>query len=274
MGAQTGTSPVPHLVGSGLAALLNFPLWKASAMAQSGYKVEASGWGGAYVAAISPPYRGALAVVGGMTWARAAIFYGSEVGRPLVMRLLGEEEKPSFLSLAMPPLVVSTCVQIVNQPLVRGSIQLQDPSSTHNTVLEALRSISRERGVAALWHGTSAGVAKSVPKYCVAVIIKDTLDQWLPRPRRGDETMVLARSAVKAVSAATAGAILTNPLDVLRNEMFKTHLSMVATTRKLNAEYPNFSWFMRGAEKNLVAVAVPVACTLFFTEQLARLPLF
>mmetsp|Transcript_13971 Transcript_13971/g.44116 ORF Transcript_13971/g.44116 Transcript_13971/m.44116 type:complete len:278 (+) Transcript_13971:54-887(+) len=266
-------NPVPHLCGSGIAALINFPLWKASAMAQSGYKVQASGWGAAYVAAVSPPYRGALAVVGGMTWARAAIFYGSERGRPVVQQLLGESE-PSLASMALPPLVVSTMVQIVNQPLVRGSIHLQDPTSPHHTVAQALRAIARERGLPALWHGTTAGVAKTVPKYCVAVVIKDTLEQRLPRPRPGDETANLARSAVKACTAATAGALLTNPLDVLRNEMFKTNLSMARTAAKLNREYPNFAWFARGAEKNLVAVAVPVACTIFFTDQLARLPLF
>lgn len=275
MAPSKHANPMPHFCGSGLAALINFPLWKASAMAQSGYKVQASGWGAAYVAAVSPPYRGALAVVGGMTWARAAIFYGSERGRPVVQGLLGEApDKPSVVSMATPPLITSTLVQIVNQPLVRGSIQLQDPSSPHRTVIEALRAIARERGIAALWHGTTAGVAKTVPKYCVAVVIKDVLERRLPRPEPGDESLALARSAFKACSAATAGALLTNPLDVLRNEMFKTHLSMSAAAKKLNHEYPGFRWFARGAEKNLVAVAVPVACTIFFTEQLSRLVVF
>lgn len=270
-------NPVPHFCGSGAAALINFPLWKASAMAQSGYKVKASGgWGAAYVAAVSPPYRGALAVVGGMTWARAAIFYGSARGRPIMQELLGEDpDKPSLLSMAMPPLVVSTIVQVVNQPLVRGSVQLQDPTAPYKTVLEALRAIARERGIAALWHGTTAGVAKTVPKYCVAVVIKDTLERRLPKPDPEKQpTLVLARSAVKACTAATAGALLTNPLDVLRNEMFKTNLGMTATAAKLNQEYPNFAWFARGAEKNLVAVALPVACTIFFTEQLSKLSVF
>ena len=238
-------------------------------MAQSGYKVEASGWGAAYVAALSPPYKGALAVVGGMTWARAAIFYGSELGRPWVKSVLGDNK---LLGMALPPLVVSTIVQIINQPLVRASVQLQDPRSTQRTVMEAMRSIAKERGIAALWHGTSAGVLKTVPKYCVAVIIKDTLEDTLPPPKT--EATALARSAVKAVSAATAGALLTNPLDVLRNEMFKTNEGMLPTIRHLNSQYNHFSWFMRGAGKNLIAVAVPVACTIFMTEQFARLPLF
>lgn len=241
--------PTPHLCGSAIAALVNFPLWKASAMAQSGYKVS-------YLSGVSPPYRGALAVVGGMTWARAAIFYGSEVGRPLF--------QDPLLKMSVPA-IVSTLVQIVNQPLVRGSIQLQAPGNTHGTVLEALHALARERGLPALWHGTSAGIAKTVPKYCVAVVIKDTLEDWLPK----DDS--LRRSAIKACTAATAGALLTNPLDVLRNEMFKTNLGMWETAAKLHREYPRCSWFMRGAEKNLVAVAVPVACTIFFTEQFAKI---
>lgn len=208
-------------------------------MAQSGYKVS-------YLSGVSPPYRGALAVVGGMTWARAAIFYGSEAF-------------PSWFT----PAVVSTLVQIINQPLVRGSIQLQAPSNTHETVYQALRALAKERGLPALWHGTSAGIAKTVPKYCVAVLIKDSLDDWA-----GDS---LCKSAIKACTAATAGALLTNPLDVLRNEMFKTNLSIFQTAYKLNHDYPRCSWFMRGAEKNLIAVAVPVACTIFFTDQFAKI---
>lgn len=37
---------------------------------------------------------------------------------------------------------------------------------------ESLREIYRNRGVSGLWHGTSAGVMKTVPKYCVAVTVK------------------------------------------------------------------------------------------------------
>lgn len=271
--SSSNKNPVPHLCGSGLAALINFPLWKASAMAQSGYKLQANGWGAAYVEALAPPYRGALAVVMGMTWARAAIFYGSERGRPMLQRVLGEEaDKPSVLSMALPPLVVSTLVQFVNQPLVRGSIQLQDPTSLHRTVAEALSALARERGVRAMWHGTSAGIAKTVPKYCVAVVIKDVLESKLPRP--SDESMKLARSALKACTAATAGALLTNPLDVIRNTQFRNNLSIPATIAQLNRECGGLSWFARGAEKNLIAVAVPVACTIFFTEQLSRLRAF
>ena len=262
---DTSKNPLPHFVGSGIAALVNFPLWKASALAQSGIKLEGH-YGAAYMAALSPPYKGAVAVVGGMTWARAAIFYGSEVGRPWLQELRGEDQ-PSFVSTAVPPLVVSTLVQIVNQPLVRSSIQVQDPASRHPTVFEAMRAIARERGIFALWHGTTAGILKTVPKYCVAVVIKETLEDRLPRYNDGGLT--LARSAVKAVTAATAGALLTNPLDVLRNSQFQTHLSLPATVLKLSRE-SGFSWLARGADKNIIAVAVPVAMTIFVTDQLNR----
>ena len=47
---------------------------------------------------------------------------------------------------------------------------------------------------------------------------------------------VLVRSAIKSVSAGIAGAVLTNPLDVLRNEMFKTELGLVDSYKKLMRE--------------------------------------
>ena len=72
-----------------------------------------------------------------------------------------------------------------------------------------------------------------MPTYITAIAAKDAVEAWLPRPASptpGDE---LSRSAVKSVAAGVAGAALTNPLDVLRNEMFKTELGVVATYRKL-----------------------------------------
>ena len=81
MGNDKRDAPAAYLVGSALAAVVNFPLWKASAMAQSGFKTKSRGYFAAYAEALRPPYRGVAAVVGGMTWARFAIFYGSDVGR-------------------------------------------------------------------------------------------------------------------------------------------------------------------------------------------------
>lgn len=59
---------------------------------------------------------------------------------------------------------------------------------------------------------------KTVPKYVTAVFVKDVLEEWLPKVEKDDKSGSLIRSAVKSVAAGAAGAGLTNPLDVLRNE--------------------------------------------------------
>lgn len=48
----------------------------------------------------------------------------------------------------------------------------QNPDSKVGSVRESLAAIYRKGGVGGLWHGTSAGVMKTVPKYCVAVTVK------------------------------------------------------------------------------------------------------
>lgn len=79
----------------------------------------------------------------------------------------------------------------------------------------------------------------------------------------------LSRSAKKSVAAGVAGAALTNPLDVLRNEMFKTDLGVSQALAKLHREEgPAFA--LRGMNKNLVAVAIPIAVTIFVTDFLVR----
>lgn len=79
----------------------------------------------------------------------------------------------------------------------------------------------KTRGYKALWHGLSAGVAKTVPKYVTAVAVKQWMESWLapvPNPAH-NRSAVLIRSAKKAVTAGILGAVLTNPFDVLRNHM-------------------------------------------------------
>ena len=74
---------------------------------------------------------------------------------------------------------------------------------------------------------------------------------------------------MKSVIAGVAGAVLTNPMDVIRNEMFKTDLSLVNTVRKLHGERGmRFLW--RGVVKNLTAVAVPIATAIFLTDVFVR----
>mmetsp|Transcript_34956 Transcript_34956/g.107361 ORF Transcript_34956/g.107361 Transcript_34956/m.107361 type:complete len:267 (+) Transcript_34956:222-1022(+) len=257
-------NPVAYFGASAMAAVINFPLWKASAMAQAGFEVPGS-YAAAYLRALRPPYKGVVAVVGGMTWARGAIFYGSDAGRAYLES--NGVARGSLAAVAAPPLVVSTLVQIVNQPIIRGSVMLQNPKSEWRTLSEALRAVARDRGAAGLWHGTSAGILKTVPKYSIAIIVKDEMERRLP-PVSG-EAATLGRAAVKACAAAIAGALVTNPLDVIRNEMFKTDLGLVDVVRKLEREQPR-RWVARGADKNLVGVAVPVACTIFFTDLLRR----
>lgn len=64
-----------HFAASTLAAVINFPLWRASAIAQSGFKLEGSNFIIRYYhAAVKPPFKGLAATIAGMAWARGAIF--------------------------------------------------------------------------------------------------------------------------------------------------------------------------------------------------------
>ena len=62
---------------------------------------------------------------------------------------------------------------------------------------------------------------KTVPKYMSAVIVRDWFEENIPKELYGDVSnhhMQLCRMAMKSVTAGIAGAVLTNPLDVIRNE--------------------------------------------------------
>ena len=79
-------------------------------------------------------------------------------------------------------------------------------------------NIYRTKGLNGLWHGTSAGIMKSVPKYITAVMVKDLMEDILPEVDKSDKTAIITRSAIKSMTAGIAGAVLTNPADVIRNE--------------------------------------------------------
>ena len=64
-----------------MSAIINFPLWKAAAIGQSGFALTANSVAAQVRVLFGPPYRGVAATMFGMTWARAAIFYGSDVGK-------------------------------------------------------------------------------------------------------------------------------------------------------------------------------------------------
>mmetsp|Transcript_22326 Transcript_22326/g.50477 ORF Transcript_22326/g.50477 Transcript_22326/m.50477 type:complete len:283 (-) Transcript_22326:83-931(-) len=263
----TKDHPIEYFTASGIAAVVNFPLWKASAIAQAGFKTKAKGAVAKYVEALMPPYKGVVAVIAGMTWARGAIFYGSDSLKEMMM----ENGFDQGTSTILPTLLISTGVQVVNQPIVRSSITIQNPATQarYSGTVDACIQIGRKKGWMKLWHGTSAGVMKTVPKYCTAILMKDLCEVHLPRPENPTDTEELARSAVKSVIAGTAGAALTNPLDVLRNEMFKTDLGIRDTLGKLLRE-EGASFMVRGVAKNLVAVAIPIAITIFTTDALVN----
>lgn len=63
-----------------------------------------------------------------MTWARAAIFSGSEVGK----RWLQEHGVQGVAASALPALVTAGSVQCVNTPLFKATVALQDPRSVHS----------------------------------------------------------------------------------------------------------------------------------------------
>ena len=258
--------PECHFLAAGLAAIFNFPLWRASAIAQSGFKLEGANVFAKYYKAMQPPYRGVTATMFGMTWARGAIFYFSDFGREK-MDAMGTN---SVLSQTIPPLIISTIVQVMNMPLVRSTITIQDPACEIPTVRGAIKHIYATKGLLALWHGVSAGIMKTVPKYVTAIVVRDYLEQKLPDVDPLDRNAQLVRSAIKSSIAGLAGAALTNPLDVLRNEMFKTDKSLSQTYRSLMAQY-GWRFILRGINQNMVAVSIPIAITIFATDILRGL---
>ncbi|KAL7547076.1 hypothetical protein ACHAWF_010392 [Thalassiosira exigua] len=212
--------------------------WRASALGQSGFRVVLNSNLAStvppslapYVYAFSRPYKGLGATVMGMSWARAAIFYGSDRGKEILQSM----GVPNTLATGLPPLIVSTGVQFVNMPLVRATITLQNPESTVPNIRESLRLIYNNHGIGGLWHGTSAGILKTVPKYCTAIFVKDYMERTLApvnpeSPTRDKDKLV--HSAIKSSAAGVAGAALTNP-----NEMFKTNLGLFDAVRSLHKE--------------------------------------
>jgi len=265
--------PIEYFGAAAVAAIVSYPLWRVSALGQSGITVtmplHIAGQRvpqalQSYAYAFAPPYKGMIATVSGMTWARAAIFWGSDYGRD-VMRKEGYSE---FSATILPPLAVSTFVQVANQPIVRATITIQDPKSQVPNVYQSIKQIYQHNGVQGLWHGTSAGVLKTVPKYCTAIVVKDIMEAWLPQVEEDSpthESDTLWRSAYKSLAAGVAGAALTNPLDVIRNEMFKTNYPLRKTVKHLYNEL-GYGFCSRGLAKNMVAVALPVGLTIFFTD--------
>lgn len=158
-----------------------------------------------YLYVMSPPYKGVFGVVTGMTFARAAIFWGSDRGKELLQTQWGVQNET--VATLMPPLFVSTAVQIINQPLIRASITLQNPKFECSNTIEALQYLYKNYGLRGCWHGTSAGILKTCPKYCTAICVKDYMEDLLPVVDPSSPTAesdFLWRSTVKS---ATAGKL-------------------------------------------------------------------
>lgn len=91
-----------HFAASFLAAIVNFPLWRASAIAQSGFKLAGTSVIDRYYkAVIQPPFRGVAATMLGMTWARGFIFYASDSGKAY----LKAQGYASVIATTVPPMV-------------------------------------------------------------------------------------------------------------------------------------------------------------------------
>lgn len=264
--------PKQYFAASALASTLGYPLWRAAAIGQSGFQMHTIHVGGMavpssvtpYVYGFMPPYKGMVATVFGMTWARAAIFWLSDIGHDALLTM----GYSASTATVLPPLAVSAVVQVANQPIVRSTVTLQDPKYNLPNVWESCKQIYRSHGVAGLWHGTTAGILKTVPKYVTAIAIKDFMEANLPQANPDSPTYNndrLVRSLVKSATAGIAGATLTNPLDVIRNEQFKTHEGIVQTTQQL-WKTMGLRFLVRGLGKNLIAVAMPVGMTIFFTD--------
>ena len=305
----------PTLVASAIAASLTFPFWRASAIAQSGFAIppalpppssflplslSSNKTFALYQYALRPPLHGLLGVVFGMTWARCAIFWGSD--RIKVNLLSSFPSAPVALVAVFPPLISSFAVQILNMPLIRASILLQNPAFVNSSVPNvtttraALRRIVSVSGFAGLFHGTSAGLLKTVPKYVVAIVVRDFIAARQRLPDRDDtdssssssssapNDALISASIFKACVAGAAGGLITNPFDVLRNEMFsqqKKTLTLLQTVRALNEgdeakriKNPNRTWKdrwpLRGMGKNIISVVLPVAITIFATDMLEK----
>jgi hypothetical protein len=260
------SSALPYFAASGASAFITFPLWKAAAIGQSGYEVAGQSYFSKYLQAVKPPWKGSVVVIGGMTWARAAIFFGSDKGSAY----LRERGFGNAVASTVPSLSLSVFVQVTNQPFVRTSVMLQNPgeelANRKFPNIAMLKHLYQTKGLGSLWLGTNAGILKTAPKYMVAIWIKDSMGQYLAPVDKNDKVATMLRSAKISVTAGVAGAVLTNPFDAVRNEMFKTEEGLGAAIVRMSRE-TGPAWLFRGCEKNLIAVAVPVAMTIFLTDR-------
>ena len=136
-GETRGTFLLPHLTltqtlthYTGFAAIVNYPLWRSSVLRQSGYLPSTTTTLKLYSHAFTPPYKGIVTVIGGMTWARAGIFYMSDTLKAnFEQRGVkgGQGEEASFELLELAPHLFA---RRTNQDTPLSS-QCWHPSSLH-----------------------------------------------------------------------------------------------------------------------------------------------
>merc|ERR1711976_1066463 len=67
----------------------------------------------------------------------------------------------------------------VNKLLENKNPTSSSSGSNNTSVLSPdLQWKARVQALNALWHGTSAGIMKTVPKYCTAVLVKNAFDNY------------------------------------------------------------------------------------------------
>merc|ERR1711953_599261 len=172
--------------------------------------------------------------------------------------------------MGVPSLLMSAFAQTANQPFVRSSIMLQNPAEELSRKafpnIAMLQHLQATKGFSSWFTGLDAAILKTAPKYMVAIAIKDYMGEYLAPVDQQDKIAVLVKQAKIAVTAGVAGAVLTNPLDVVRNEMFKTEEGMIPCAMRMSQE-TGASWLLRGMQKNYIAVALPIASTIFLTDR-------
>jgi len=76
---------------------------------------------------------------------------------------------------------------------------------------------------------------------------------------------LLVDFVVKCISHISSIALFRS----IRNEMFKKNTPLVETVRNLHREL-GYNFLVRGIGKNMIAVAIPLGCTIFFTDTLIQ----
>mmetsp|Transcript_18644 Transcript_18644/g.34827 ORF Transcript_18644/g.34827 Transcript_18644/m.34827 type:complete len:266 (-) Transcript_18644:13-810(-) len=241
-----------HAAGAFVAAVINFPLWRASTLLLHGLKVEGQTQAARLVnAAFSPPYRATFASIFAMTWSRGAIFYGSDRG----YNYLREQDCDMVTASVVPSLAVSSAVSVLNTPLIMGTLALQNPQTPESSIINYMLGTYRRVGLSGLFGGASLVMMRTVPKYAAIVTINNHLDDTLAGDRR----------LLKGPLAGAAAVVLTNPLDALHMHHTREE-GKVGLLQIIRRE--GLAVFTRGVGANMVAVTIPISIAIAVTDMM------